>query len=340
MGESVMINALTERRNEFMDENKEWDIEDLLKESYEDIPKPESPEPVWATKQTTSNRFTMSKKTYYFLLAVFACVFLFSAVYLIGYYVETQSAENIYNDLADLYYQSGGAMNPTLPNGVQETTPDGAEPVILPELLPIYERNNDLVGYLKIDDKMLYPVMQSPGDSDFYLDHDFNRNESISGCPYVPASCDVFEPSDNVVIYGHNMRSGGIFNHLLKYRTKEYWQEHQTFQFDTLYERHTYQIFAVFKTAGKQHTEDGDIWGFPYHRMNDFDTAEEFDQFIADVKGAAFAEGGYQGQSPYDTGIAPKYGDKLLCLSTCEYTVKDPDGTINGRWVVMAVRID
>lgn len=324
-----------------MDENMEWNIEDLLKESYEDIPKPESPEPVWQKRETGPNRFLMSKKTYYSLMAVFIGVFLLSAVYLIGYYSETQSAENIYDDLADLYYQSGGATVPTLPDGAQSTTPENAEPVILPELRPIYERNNDLVGYLKIDDKLMYPVMQSPEDGDFYLSHDFNGNESISGCPYVPTSCDVFEPSDNVVIYGHNMRSGGIFNYLLKYRTKEYWQEHQTFQFDTLYERHTYQIFAVFKTAGKQYTEDDEIWGYPYHRMNDFDSREEFDQFIAEVKGTAFTkEGGYQGQSPYDTGITPQYGDKLLCLSTCEYTMRDPDGTINGRWVVMAVRID
>ena len=34
-----------------------------------------------------------------------------------------------------------------------------------------------------------------------------------------------------------------------------------------------------------------------------------------------------------DTGITPVYGDKLICLSTCEYTLD------NGRLVVAAVRI-
>ena len=35
----------------------------------------------------------------------------------------------------------------------------------------------------------------------------------------------------------------------------------------------------------------------------------------------------------YETGITPVYGDKIICLSTCEYT-RD-----NGRLVVAAVRI-
>ena len=38
----------------------------------------------------------------------------------------------------------------------------------------------------------------------------------------------------------------------------------------------------------------------------------------------------------YDTGITPQYGDKLICLSTCEYTL----GGGNGRFVVCAYRID
>ena len=48
-----------------------------------------------------------------------------------------------------------------------------------------------------------------------------------------------------------------------------------------------------------------------------------FNQFVATCKELAF----------YDTGITPVYGDKLLCLSTCEYTID------NGRFVVAAVRI-
>ena len=159
------------------------------------------------------------------------------------------------------------------------------------------------------------------------------------GALYVPLACNVFEPSDNVIIYGHNVRSGSMFKRLESYRDKSYWETHQTFRFDTLYERHTYQIFAVFKTAATQYTSSGAVYGYPYHTYSNFASEDEFNKFIADVKGAAFTTGGYKGGTYYETGITPQYGDKLLCLSTCEYTMGEPSNP-GSRLVVMAVRID
>ncbi len=291
-------------------------------------------------------RFTLSKPTYYALICIFAAVFVLSGIYLGGYFLETSSTEEDYDALASIYQQGITTSTPpsSKPAGSVGSKPvETQPPTILPELQPIYELNHDLVGYLNFPYDYLnlrYPVMQTPEDDDYYLSHDFYGNESIVGCPYVPASCDVFAPSDNIVIYGHNLKTGGMFNKLTYYREKSYWESHQTFHFDTLYERHTYRIFAVFKTAAKQFTDDGKPWGYPYHRLNNFASEHEFNKFINDVKGAAFNGGGYKGWTFYDTGITPQYGDKLLCLSTCEYTMKDPDGTTNGRWVVMAVRID
>ena len=297
-------------------------------------------------EEPKKQRFTLSKPTYYALICIFAAVFVLSGIYLGGYFLETSSTEEDYDALASIYQQGVSTSTPatsrpadTVGSGPVETQP----PAILPELQPIYELNNDLIGYINFPYSGLnlqYPVMQTPENEDFYLSHDFYGNESIVGCPYVPLSCDVFAPSDNIVIYGHNLKTGGMFNKLTYYRNKSYWENHQTFTFDTLYERHTYRIFAVFKTAAKQFTDDGKPWGYPYHRMNNFANEYEFNKFIADVKGAAFNGGGYKGWTFYDTGITPQYGDKLVCLSTCEYTMKDPDGTVNGRWVVMAVRVD
>ena len=296
--------------------------------------------------EETQPKHRMSKPVYFALIAIFAAVFILSGVYLAGYFLETTTTQQDYDVLASIYQQgtlasrpTGGTRPSTVPNGTQNTEP----PTILPELQAIYDLNQDLVGYLNFpysDLRLQYPVMQSVYDDDFYLSHDFYGNESSAGCPYVPLSCDVFLPSDNVVIYGHNLRTGGMFNKLTNYREKSYWETHQTFTFDTLYERHTYQIFAVFKTAAKQYKDNGTPWGYPYHRMNEFDNEEDFNKFIQDIKGAAFNGGGYQGWTFYDTGITPKFGDKLLCLSTCEYTMRDPNGKIDGRLVVFAVRID
>ena len=108
-----------------------------------------------------------------------------------------------------------------------------------------------------------------------------------------------------------------MFHGLMAYTEKEAWDYNSLIFFDTLKERHVYKIFAVFKTTANL----GE--GFRYHQFVDAKNEQEFNEFVSTCKELAF----------YDTGITPVYGDKLLCLSTCEYTLE------NGRLVVAAVRI-
>ena len=60
-----------------------------------------------------------------------------------------------------------------------------------------------------------------------------------------------------------------------------------------------------------------------YYRFVDAGNANEFDSFIAKCKELSF----------YDTGVTAAYGDKLITLSTCEYSRN------NSRLVVVAKRI-
>lgn len=288
--------------------------------------------------------FKLSKMSYYALLAIFSAIFLLCAVYLGSYFFETGSAQHDYDVLASIRDQAtagGNIQYPTAPTGSSLPSDSTAptEPVMLPELASIYQLNNDLVGWFDMPYlNARYPVTQKKDDPNYYLYRDFYGADNISGCLYVDSDCDVYEPSDNVVIYGHAMKTGAMFGGLSKYQDKSYWEQHQTFTFDTLYERHTYQIFCVFKTTGTQYDTDGSRLGYPYHVKTDFANEEAFNKFISDIKGDAFVSnngsGGYRGYCFYDTGITPQYGDKLLCLSTCEYSYN------NGRLVVMAVRID
>lgn len=291
--------------------------------------------------ESAQKPFKLSRLSYYALLAIFSAIVLLCAVYLGHYFFETGSAQKDYDVLASIRdeaivgSQTQRPTGPTTPNGSIEPT----EPGILPELVPIYELNNDLVGWFEMPDmNAKYPVVQKKDDQDYYLYRDFYGQDNISGCLYVDADCDVLQPSDNVVIYGHAMKTGAMFGGLSKYQDKSYWEQHQTFTFDTLYERHTYQVFCVFKTTGTQYDTDGTRLGYPYHVKTDFTDEETFNKFISDIKGDAFignnGSGGYRGRCFYDTGITPQYGDKLLCLSTCEYSYN------NGRLVIMAVRID
>ena len=258
----------------------------------------------------------LGKILYIVVIVILLIVFSVSAIYVCRYFVKSSQQKNEYDDLAAIVesIQNNG-------DGTgDETTPDGAiNKPILREYRSLYEMNPDLVGWIKIEDtRVNYPVMQSPDRVDYYLDHNFNKNYNEYGCIYVRETCDVNTPSDNVTIYGHNMYDNSMFGDLDEYLSKEFWEEHDTITFDTLTEHHTYKIFAVFKTTASV----GE--GFAYHSFENAAGAADFNEFIAECKELAF----------YETGITPQYGDKIICLSTCEYTL------VNGRLVVAAVRVD
>lgn len=262
-----------------------------------------------------------------FILAIvtLSCIFVFYAVKLAAYFIESNRVADLYDDLAasvdDLRAtvdssESTGNDDPVPPVTGGGDTP--VEPVMLPEYQLVYDRNPDTVGWITIaDTKINYPVMQTPDNPDYYLTRDFNKAWSAWGAIYAGEIFDINRPSDNIVLYGHHMKDGSMFAGLDKFKTQSFWQTHQTFSFDTLYAHHTYQIWAVFKTSGNA----GE--GFPYHLFSDAASEEEFADFVSSVKALSF----------YETGITPQYCDKLLTLSTCEYTLN------NGRFVVCAMRI-
>ncbi len=286
--------------------------------------------------QKKKSSLKIPRGLYYGLIAAFSLALLISLILLARYFVDSWRTKQEYDALAsirDQHLATATTPGPTTTgNGLPGTTADpsqgttASQPVdptessgILPEYQALYEMNSDLVGWIQIPDTQInYPVMQSSLDNrDFYLDHKFDKSWGDRGAIYAREVCDINAPSDNITLYGHHMRDGSMFAGLDKFKQKSFWETHQTFTFDTLYERHTYQIFAVFKTTASLNS------GFRYHQMVDAEDQAAFDEFVATIKSLAF----------YDTGITPQYGDKLLCLSTCEYT------QANGRFVVVAMRI-
>ena len=177
--------------------------------------------------------------------------------------------------------------------------------------------NSDMVGWIKIEGTNInYPVMQTPNDPDYYLSRDFYKNNSVYGCPYVQANCNVTDPSDNVIIYAHHMNDGSMFANLELFRNKDFWKSHKQVSFDTLDKKGKYDILAVFAVP----VDENDAKSFKYYEfVNSYDP-QHFTDFVKRCKELSF----------YETGVTAKYGDKLLTLSTCEYTHN------NGRLVVVA----
>ena len=270
----------------------------------------------------------LSKFAYIAILVILVAVFGVSAWHVGSYFLESSREQEKFDELAALKEQALQQTQPaetTVPpatdpaDPTEETEPtEPTEPGMRAEYAAIYEQNNDVVGWIKIDGtKIDYPVMQTPDRPNYYIDHNFEGEKSKHGCIYIREECDMNEPSDNITVYGHNMADGSMFAALMEYQDKEAWDNNPLIFFDTLTEYHTYKIFAVFKTTASLDE------GFKYHHMIDASGKTEFDNFIATCKELSF----------YSTGITPKYGDKIICLSTCEYTLE------HGRLVVAAVRI-
>lgn len=265
----------------------------------------------------------MNTKKILFIVTVAVLVVAFGvSAFMVGnYLVEGKEQEERYDQLAQIANNTTTAAAEETEETTEETTgetTEATEPGMIPNYEEIYNQNSDVVGWIKLEGtKLNYPVMQTPEDPNYYLYRDFDKKDSSRGSIYAWGDADVNEPSDNITIFGHNMADGSMFACLGAYTSKYAWENNPLLTFDTLDEYHTYKIFAVFKTSANVGQ------GFSYHKFVDAANEEEFNEFVSTCKDLSF----------YDTGITPVYGDKLICLSTCEYTLD------NGRLVVAAVRI-
>ena len=89
----------------------------------------------------------------------------------------------------------------------------------------------------------------------------------------------------------------------------------QGIAFDTLSGLGKYEVVAVFKFNTNRES-------FKYNEYTLMDEAQ-FAEFMENVRARQL----------YDTGVTAEYGDRLLTLSTCEYTYP------NGRFVVVAKKV-
>lgn len=282
-------------------------------------------EPVEETPIPPKKKKKGGKVLYYALIAICLGVFIYCAVYIANYASDAIQNTNDYDKLAELVSGAKGENDDpdsTIPTGGSISSGGAAgtadESKILEKYREVYAINNDLVGWINVPGTVIdYPVVQSPNYKDYYLNVNFYGQWSDAGCIYAREACDVFTPCDNVVLYGHHMKYGGMFAGLDAYKNKSFWEEHQYFTFDTIYEEHTYQTIAVFKTSANL----GE--GFAYHTFNYAESEEEFNEFMKTVHSLQM----------YRTGLTAEYGDMLLTLSTCEYSLD------NGRFVVIAKRV-
>ena len=193
-----------------------------------------------------------------------------------------------------------------------------------PEKLPQYKKLSSeypqFYGWLQIPDTQIdLPVMRAEEKSDFYLSHDFSGAQSPEGALFVDALSSIYPQDDNTVIYGHNMKNGHVFGTLKRYLDIDFFQDHREIRFDTVYETGIYEAVAVVKTKIRNENEQG----FRYYQFYQYSSEEEFRECQDFVEENRI----------FETDSSLRYGDKILMLSTCEYSQE------NGRLVIVARKI-
>ncbi len=226
-------------------------------------------------------------------LMVLIVTFAVSTFFIVSNQMKSKEQKEIFNDIVSVVETESNNNNDKLSG-----------------YMKLKSQNDDFIGWIKIDNTNInYPVMQS-STPNFYLRKNFNKEYSYYGTPYISELCSA-DKSDNLIIYAHNMKNHQMFGDLEKYKSKDFYTNHKYIQFDTLNNQGTYEIISVFKTTAN---------GFDYQNYTDFTDEEQFNTFMDKCKSLSL----------YETETNSVYGDRLITLSTCEYSRKD------GRLVVIA----
>lgn len=236
----------------------------------------------------------------YFILVIIVCVF-----YLCYTAYESKKNESLYNDNKhSIISKKNFSTDPT-------------ENKFRDSFLAAKQENQEVIGWISIDDtEISYPLLQTM-DNNYYLTHNYKNESSNYGSIFLHKNSVLTNEFSNLVIYGHNMKDGSqMFSPLMNYKDKSFYDSHKTIRITTENKEYIYTIFAVLKSRVYNNDETN---VFRYYSYIDLTSQDVFTEYISNCKK-------YQ---LYNTGSSAVYGNQIISLITCEYSQE------NGRLVVI-----
>lgn len=161
-----------------------------------------------------------------------------------------------------------------------------------------YYNNPDIKAIVSIEgnDSFNYPVVQASGDNDYYLSHDYYKNEDAYGVVSLDYRVD-FNSSKKILIYGHSsVKRDAYFNSLENYYDKSYYDDNKYILLETDNGIRKYEVFSVYV----------ETCDFTYMNMN-FNGREDWYSHLVNLKS----------KSMYDTGVEIGIDDEVLIMQTC-----------------------
>lgn len=190
---------------------------------------------------------------------------------------------------------------------------------MLSDFYKLYDTNSDIRGWLSIPNTVInYPVVQST-DNDYYLHNNFNKSADYYGSLFLDYRDNISPQSQNMIIYGHNMKDGQMLTAIVNYEQTDFYKTSSLITFNTIYGHYSWKVFAAFITNADP--KDGYVFNY---LVTNFSSNDAFNNFIKEVRARSLIN------TP-SVDVIP--GDTLLTLSTCYYSSND------ARFVVMARRV-
>ena len=122
----------------------------------------------------------------------------------------------------------------------------------------------EAVGYIEISDtNIAFPIMQG-NDNKYYLKHLPNGNYNKMGSLFLDFRNNLFNDK-NTIIYGHNFNNGTMFSDLIKFKSLDFFLEHENYDIYTESGNLSIFITGVYRVLAT----DAEI-------LIDFETFNEF----------------------------------------------------------------
>ncbi len=161
------------------------------------------------------------------------------------------------------------------------------------------EINSDTIAWLKVKGTTIeYPVVKS-SDNDFYLSHSFDKSYNKAGWIFADFRNSFDDNDDNLIIYGHNMMDGSMFNSL-KMVIKSEWYENEDNHLILLLTENKQNVYKVFSTY-KISAQD-------YETITKYESKENFKTYLNFIKKKSIFN--------YNTDVNEE--NQILTLSTCD----------------------
>lgn len=161
----------------------------------------------------------------------------------------------------------------------------------------LVEINDDVVGWIRLDDtKINYPVVQGT-DNDYYLNHLYNHNVNWMGSVFFDYRNKNDFSDKNTAIYAHHTNNGSMFYTLESYKSQEFFNEHNVFTFFHVNGK-KYEFYPI---AGLVISADE-----PFMQL-EFESNQEFMDYVA----------GFRNRSTFVSPVTLVESDHIVTMVTC-----------------------